>query len=257
MTGTVLCKLLTDGNVAWVGGASSIFTLVAVAIERYYAVTYPLGNKGELTQCKLKVIISCSWIFGLIVNIPLFLVAYIKKERDRNFCVVIWPEDWMEEAYSWSWLVLAILPLVLMIGLYSRVVYTLWLKRADDSPLTNQQRGVTRVRKRVTLMVVTVTTIFGICWGAESVEYVLRQFPSLDISPAVVAIVDIMVLFNSAVNPFVYALFNQQFREKMKKMICCIGFSAHKVHPALEAQDMELADNTTHPTHTTGPCSKE
>ena len=55
MTGTVLCKLLTGGNVVWVGGIASVVTLVTIAIERYYAVLYPLGNKWKLTKRKLKV----------------------------------------------------------------------------------------------------------------------------------------------------------------------------------------------------------
>ena len=55
VTGTVLCKLLTDGNVAWTGSASSFVTLAAIAIERYYAVMYPRGNKGKLANFKLKV----------------------------------------------------------------------------------------------------------------------------------------------------------------------------------------------------------
>ena len=55
MTGTVLCKLLTGASVAWVGAVSSIVTLAAIAIERYYAVMYPLGNKGNFIKRKLKV----------------------------------------------------------------------------------------------------------------------------------------------------------------------------------------------------------
>ena len=55
VTGTVLCKLLTDGNVAWTGSASSFVTLVAIAIERYYAVMYPHDNKGKLANFKFKV----------------------------------------------------------------------------------------------------------------------------------------------------------------------------------------------------------
>ena len=55
VTGTVFCRLLTGGNLAWVGGAASVFTLVVIAIERYYAVMYPHGNKGKLTNRKLKV----------------------------------------------------------------------------------------------------------------------------------------------------------------------------------------------------------
>lgn len=54
-TGKMLCKFITDGNVAWIAGASSFVTLVAIAIERYYAVMYPLGNRGKLTKRKLKV----------------------------------------------------------------------------------------------------------------------------------------------------------------------------------------------------------
>ena len=55
MTGTVLCKLFTGGKLAWVAAGSSVVTLVAIATERYYAVVYPLGNKGTLTKFKLKV----------------------------------------------------------------------------------------------------------------------------------------------------------------------------------------------------------
>ncbi len=72
-----------------------------------------------------------------------------------------------------------------------------------------------RMRKRVTLMVVTVTTIFGICWGTASVVYVLYHVASYNIGLVPTVIINIMVLFNSAVNPFVYALLNKQFREKI------------------------------------------
>ena len=51
--GTVLCKLLTAGILAWVGGVSSMVTLVVIAFERYFAVIYPYNNK-RLTKRKLK-----------------------------------------------------------------------------------------------------------------------------------------------------------------------------------------------------------
>lgn len=55
MTGTVLCKLLTGGGLAWIAGTSSVVILVAIAAERYYAVIYPTGNVDRLTKRKLKV----------------------------------------------------------------------------------------------------------------------------------------------------------------------------------------------------------
>lgn len=51
----VFCELLTGGNLAWYGGVTSVFTLVVIAFERYYAVMYPYGNRGKLTYNKLKV----------------------------------------------------------------------------------------------------------------------------------------------------------------------------------------------------------
>lgn len=56
-TGTLFCKLLTGSNLTWTGGAASVFTLVVIAFERYYAVMYPYGNKGKLTFNKLKVLV--------------------------------------------------------------------------------------------------------------------------------------------------------------------------------------------------------
>ena len=53
--GTELCRILTKGNVAWLGAASSSLTLVAIAVERYYTVMGPLGSKGKLSKKKVKV----------------------------------------------------------------------------------------------------------------------------------------------------------------------------------------------------------
>ena len=66
--GTVLCKLVTGGGLAWIAGISSGVTLIAIAVERYYAVIYPAGNIGKLNKRKLKVrqsviISSLEWWF--------------------------------------------------------------------------------------------------------------------------------------------------------------------------------------------------
>ena len=61
-TGKFLC-LLRNGAFQWIGASSSIFTLVAIAFERYFAVLYPYANKGKLTMRKLKVcelVLFCS-----------------------------------------------------------------------------------------------------------------------------------------------------------------------------------------------------
>lgn len=64
LAGKALCRSLTGGPLGWLGGGSSAFTLAATAIERYYAVMYPLSNKGNFTKHKLKVS-NDAWVMHL------------------------------------------------------------------------------------------------------------------------------------------------------------------------------------------------
>ena len=84
-------------------------------------------------------------------------------------------------------------------------------------------------------MVMIFPVIFGICYGLMSVIYVLRKFSSYNSrGPVSVSVSFIKVLFNSAVNPFVYALLKRQFREDYKEMMCFSDCSGNKVEETIE-----------------------
>ncbi|XP_074607082.1 QRFP-like peptide receptor [Acropora palmata] len=220
VAGTLVCKLLTGGNLAWVGGTASIVTLVAIATERYFTVVYPLGNRSTPTNGRLKVIILSSWIIGVIFMSPTFVVKDFDKER--GLCVPMWPEDWEGKTYSLLWLLLlAVFPVSLMTVLYCRVIYTLWFQRSN---LNLQQQGVVRIRKRVTLIALTVSVIFGVCWLAQSISYVVMFHIRTHVFGNVSYVVcTTMIMVNSAINPFIYALLSQRFRTRIKAMISCRG----------------------------------
>ncbi|XP_074608803.1 galanin receptor 2a-like isoform X2 [Acropora palmata] len=219
--GTILCKLLTGGTFGWIGSCASVFTMVAIAIERYYAVTRPLGNRATFTKDSLKVIISASWIFGSILCLPDFLVKDFCKSY--RACVANWPSAhaWMPKAYSLLWTVLlTAIPVSVMTVLYSRVILTLWVKPSQATGNDPSDQGRSRVRKRVTTMVLVVSVIFAFCWITESTDYTLLMFfPKLALGNATHVISSTLIMFNSSINPIVYALISHRFRDEVIRMI--------------------------------------
>ena len=106
-------------------------------------------------------------------------------------------------------------------------------------------QGVLRLRKRVTLMVVSISAILVISWGADGILHLIHEYAgSVKLSPLATPIAHTIMIFNSAVNPFAYALLNQRFRTKVKQMVCLRSF-ATRVHPMYpqqrERQDNEVA----------------
>ena len=86
-------------------------------------------------------------------------------------------------------------------------------------------QGVLRLRQRVTLMVVTISTIVVISWGADGILHLIQEYAgTVKLSPFTTPIAHTIMIFNSAVNPFAYALLNQRFRKKMKQMVCPRSF---------------------------------
>ena len=86
--------------------------------------------------------IACSWIFGIVITFPMFLSRNFDKELD--WCVCTWSEEWMGKAYSMVWfLFTGFFPVTFMIALYSQVVYTLWFTRSKPR---GRQHCVQQVR---------------------------------------------------------------------------------------------------------------
>ena len=79
-------------------------------------------------------------------------------------------------------------------------------------------------------MVLIVTVIFGICFGTDVILHVMAGVACYKLSPVAIPVAHVMIMFNAAVNPFAYALFNQRFRQKMKGVLVCrLRFSSARV----------------------------
>ena len=176
-TGRFLCTFLAGEGIGWIGAAESILCLVYIAVERYCAIIHPLRQLGRFTRRRLKIFVVVGWIFALLISFPDFL--HVKNyHADLRLCI---SDGKMALAYisvkinSLVWLFLAgIVPVSLMVCLYSRVVHHLWFKSIQN--LEASQRAALRYRKQVTITLIVVSVIYAVCWTPNLTDYLLEYW---------------------------------------------------------------------------------
>ena len=90
-----------------------------------------------------QVIIAISWIASLIKNIPKFSLVFYKS--DVISCK--YTEEWIGKVYFSALFSINAFSFMLIAGLYSRVMYTLWFQRPENDDLRTTQQHL-RVSSR-------------------------------------------------------------------------------------------------------------
>ena len=107
----------------------SCFTLVAISLERYFAICRPLhSRKWQTLSHSYKTIIIC-WILGFLVCIPMAVFTKYRKLRHGNaICKEIWEDHVGHKAYSILLdVLLLVLPVIVMSISYGNIAHTLWI----------------------------------------------------------------------------------------------------------------------------------
>ncbi|XP_031572899.1 pyroglutamylated RF-amide peptide receptor-like [Actinia tenebrosa] len=218
LIGKLLCKFLTGGNVAWIGGVASVATLIIISFERYISVVYPYSTRYKLTIPRVKRIVPACWILAVLVCVPLFLSVEYNVKNDS--CIYVWPNDRVAKANIIFWVItFGLVPVFIMLALYSRVIHRLWFKHTNASNGT--QLAILKSRKRATQMMVTVSIVYAFCWPPFNFIGLIHNFGK-GMSFAQVSRISSLVLvtFNSAINPFIYTFQSETFRRCLKKLVC-------------------------------------
>ncbi|KAL9956311.1 hypothetical protein ACROYT_G037773 [Oculina patagonica] len=217
-TGQYLCKFVTDGAIAWIGGAVSSLCLVYIAIERYFAIIHPLRQVGRFTRRRLKVFIALAWTFALLINIPTFMTRYYHP--NLGLCKSGGNLGDVDKVHSLVWMVLAgIVPVCIMVFLYSKVVHHLWFNTVEN--LEASQRAALRYRKQVTITLIAVSVIYAASWIPNLTAYVMVSWGGDVVGSWFDKSGTLLLTFNSCINPVLYSMRLKSFREHLRDMLLC------------------------------------
>ncbi|CAD7085610.1 unnamed protein product [Hermetia illucens] len=111
---------------------ASIFILVVICMERYFAIIHPITCKQILTPSRLRMVIVGVWITSAVYSTPKFIFSktitnvHTSNGKEENICIMdrMMFNSKLLDLINFG--LLYVTPLLVMSALYSRIAIALW-----------------------------------------------------------------------------------------------------------------------------------
>ena len=230
--GTFTCKALFYAIPISI--AATVFTMMFISFDRFYAIFYPLREK---LFRKPKILSAIIWVLSIVLMIPyvfLFQVEYNAAEG-TYYCSQVWPwedqNDTLEETYRVLktfhivvFITLYALPLCVVVINYSLICRKLRLRQIPGNVSDGNRANVEKSKRKVVGLLVTVCVVFALCWFPVYVNHYFWYVrpDQLHLLPVEAQVVFIWIAHaNSAINPCLYVLLNSEFRKMLFATLVC------------------------------------
>ena len=208
--------------------AFSVWILVAIAVDRFFAVTRPFQVSPLSRHFKKTVLLL--WVWSAISAAANFLaLTGLRNDRTYVYCKTVDEVyyEWIE--FSLTSLVLnVVVPLAAIIILYTIICLKLWARRVPGEGANQNERQVEAIKtaKKVTRMMIAVVVLYELCWLPYFITMLMSltrgESPLKSDPPTGNIHLNFFIVWltfaYSAVNPFVYLTFNQKFRNGFKHL---------------------------------------
>ncbi|XP_067129971.1 allatostatin-A receptor-like [Centruroides vittatus] len=142
-----ICKLAAYAET--VSAFASVLNLVAVTLERFVVIVFPIRSRSVCTMSNCKKLMIFVWIVSLLLAIPAVATKNIEKLifTNHKVTVILFSckelDDWRGFTVAvYRLVMLFALPSVLMIVCYARVIMELWISTRTMDELTNTVANV-------------------------------------------------------------------------------------------------------------------
>ncbi|XP_041453365.1 tyramine receptor 1-like [Lytechinus variegatus] len=236
--GEIICGIIGASLV--LACSASINTLGAIALDRYFAIVYPFQYAKRMSTCRIVAFLVWIWTQSLFFSVMPVLgwseFVYIESEY---LCSADWSTDW---SYTVIIVVVNMVPPICLMTYSYRHILRIAsahrkqmrtqhsVKEPNESvPRSRNRKTVEAFAKRAkqirqdtkaatTLLIVMGT--FLICWLPHTITMLCFAFPSCTAIPQGIYVLSTwFAMLNSACNPFIYCITNNQFRQAFKRTL--------------------------------------
>ncbi|KAM9519008.1 prolactin-releasing peptide receptor-like [Salvelinus alpinus] len=205
----------------------SVFTLTAIAVDRYYATVHPLKKRTSVSTCAY--VLSGIWLLSCGLVAPAVAHTYHVEFREEG--LTICEEFWLGQekerlAYAYSTLLVTyILPLSAVCASYLCISFKLRNCVAPGHRSRDQAEAQRARKRKIFRLVALVVAAFGVCWLPIHVFNVLRDIDIRLINKRHFLLIQLLchlcAMSSSCCNPFLYAWLHDRFRAELRKMFTC------------------------------------
>uniref|UniRef100_A0A8C9UCP5 G protein-coupled receptor 161 n=1 Tax=Serinus canaria TaxID=9135 RepID=A0A8C9UCP5_SERCA len=230
--------------------SASMLTLGLIAIDRYYAVLYPMVYPMKITGNRAVVALVYVWLHSLIGCLPpLFGWSSLEFDQFKWMCVAAWHK---EAAYTAFWQIwCALLPFVVMMICYGVIFRVARIKARkihcgsiviveEDSQKNGRKNSSTSTSSsgsrrnafqgvvysanqcKAFITILVVIGAFVITWGPYMVVITSEAlWGKNSISPALETLATWLSFSSAICHPLIYGLWNKTVRKELLGM--CFG----------------------------------
>ncbi|TKS90381.1 putative G-protein coupled receptor 19 [Collichthys lucidus] len=139
-----------------------VYVLLSISVDRFYTIVYPLSFK--VSREKAKKMILASWLFDAAFVSPC-LFFYGSTSAGSSHCDFFLPDSWGSIAYAAVHLLVGFLvPVVLIMSFYQRVVRYIWRISADGHTVRRTMNIVPRTKVKTIKMFLMLNSVFFFTW---------------------------------------------------------------------------------------------
>ncbi|XP_043466176.1 neuropeptides capa receptor-like [Leptopilina heterotoma] len=239
--GVVLCKI--RAFVSETSSYVSVLTIVAFSMERYVAVCHPLHLYAMSGLKRPLRFILLAWMLALVCAIPFAVYTNVNYlhypigseniSTDSAMCAML--RDNMPDfpLYELSCLIFFLLPMLLMVALYTqmgRTIQSTSLGHSLEGTIHGENRHA-QSKKTIIQMLTAVVITFFICWApfhAQRLIYVYDESGALtSVNDWLYPIAGVLYYFSTTVNPILYNVISTKYRVAFKETLCCKSTGSH------------------------------
>ena len=222
ISGKLFCMTIGSEIFTFAFGFISMYTLCVLSIERRYGVVKSQLHSIYFSMTRTKWMVVGVWIWGiLLVIMNIFQSHYIIGENPpckwrplpggRELNIIV---------YFVLFLFRFVLPMICIIACYANIWRHTRSTIRDLQQVENKKMIASyRAKNKVTITCAITSLAFIICWLPNVIYFTLANVGVTKIGNDAHFITKLLVIFNSCMNPFIYACTNSNYRNEFIKML--------------------------------------